>query len=236
MPMTFNRIPRRGYYVHYGKGVDTGKYKHYFCGRNDIAEAICPNCDKPLLKLLSLDTSDPRLELQDSPFAMLPLLYCWTCNISQGPPFCYQVQDDGLVRLISYGKGKAGDTFPYVPYNDYPVYFPGSPAGFSPVPSETDEAMEWHYVGDESDELEAKYGRIVEKVYGESARHQVGGVPFLVQGPTEEVCELCGRALPFFATIADDNLDARGFASGGVQTIFHYCRECHVAHVNCDTD
>jgi hypothetical protein len=53
-------------------------YEHFFCGVNGIDGAICPNCKKPLLCFLTLDCSDPRIEV---PCPTVPFLYCWSCKI-----------------------------------------------------------------------------------------------------------------------------------------------------------
>lgn len=91
----------QGYFLEIVKPQDDG-HRHAFCGPHLIPGAHCPNCDKPLLRFLSLDTCDPRLGLQHCPFPALPLVYCWTCNIAQ-EPFLYQVNADGGVQLLQYG-------------------------------------------------------------------------------------------------------------------------------------
>jgi hypothetical protein len=88
-------LPEHGHFVVYDQArymadyfVDiaadkqlNNKYFHHFCGPNTTPGAWCPNCDKPLLKFMDLDASDPRLEIACDPSFRLPLLYCWTCNL-----------------------------------------------------------------------------------------------------------------------------------------------------------
>ena len=129
-----------------------------------------------------------------------------------------------FINIVRYGKGFVADDFPY---ECYPVFFPGCPVNLSPVPAEIDKAMEWHYTGDESSDLEVQYGPLTDKVFDEWTRHQVGGFPLLIQNPREWVCPLCDTPVPLMATIADDNLDTRRFTRNhGVQTVFHYCKRC----------
>ncbi len=233
--MEFLRIPRHGYYVEYGEHVDPGPYRHYFCGENCIPGAHCPNCDKPLLLMLNLDTTDPRLELTGFPSRMLPLLYCWTCDIAQDPPFCYRVLSDGSVELVRFGKGRSQpDDFPYAPY---PVFFPGSAATLRQVPADVEEAMQWYECGTRDEALEKRYGAIVDRVYDDWTRHQVGGIPMMIQCAVEVKCQVCGQPAPLLAAIADNTTDDRGFvANAGVQSLFHVCLACASIHAYSEFD
>ena len=92
---TVDALPSQAYFVHYDESKPLASYfcdvehddqlnvlhHHVFCGPNNIPGAWCPNCDKPLLNILDLDTSDPRLELGTALPSSLPLLCCWTCNV-----------------------------------------------------------------------------------------------------------------------------------------------------------
>lgn len=55
--------------------------KDIFCGQHLINQSVCPNCDKPLLRLLSLNVSNlfPHFATDT-----LHFLFCWTCELAQG--------------------------------------------------------------------------------------------------------------------------------------------------------
>src|SRR5689334_3129472 len=88
---TFRTITPQGYVLQEWAGkLKKPEFAHYFCGPHDVPGAICPNCSKPLLRLLALDTCDPRLGLEYCPFPVLSLFSCLTCEISMHP-FSYQL-------------------------------------------------------------------------------------------------------------------------------------------------
>jgi len=77
-----------------------------------------------------------------------------------------------------------------------------------------------------------------------SPRHQVGGSPF-IDNPTNISCPVCSTEMPLLAAICDDATGNNPFGvevansfvgNGGVQMIFHLCRECSVvgAYHSCD--
>jgi len=238
-------------------------YRHVFCGPNEISGAWCPNCNKPLLKLLDLDTSDPRLELGSGTPLRLPLLYCWTCNICEiaksayfagvgdmdidwfvspsyldltmlvrlpanekthGLPFMYKLFESGSVELIQYGKGGCTGMFPYG--GDYPLSFPGVRASLYKISDEVAEAIYAENRQDESMEyIFRDHNELSE------TRHQVGGEPLLIQKDIDltMVCPSCGKLMPRFASIGDDNLDPRGFVGDKwTQVIYHFCKQCQI--------
>src|SRR5258708_9570244 len=85
------------YYVDYARDVAlSGEHGHRFCGPHDIDGAWCPNCDKALLRFLTLDTADLRLGLEYSPVRLIHLLFCWECNVAQGTvyPFHARMEAD----------------------------------------------------------------------------------------------------------------------------------------------
>jgi len=235
--MSLLSIPYHGYYVEYSGELDHGPYKHFFCGEHNIPGATCPNCEKPLLRTLNLGTSDPRLEITDSPFPMLPLLFCWVCAIQSDPPFLYRIEDDGGVMLLRHGTGFEFEKEDQFPYPDYPTFFPGRPALLNRVPAEEEEAMRWNEDAEHDESLEEKYEPIVDGIFDRWAVHQVGGVPMLVQFAPNYDCPTCKERMPLLSTIADDNTSERGFTdNSGIQMLFSYCRKCHVVAACCDSD
>ncbi|MDQ2801010.1 MAG: hypothetical protein M3Y13_15360 [Armatimonadota bacterium] len=74
----FPADPAQGYFVDYARAADASPdFDHVFCGPHEVDGAWCPNCRKPLLRFLALDTRDNRLRLPNSLGPMLSLLFCW---------------------------------------------------------------------------------------------------------------------------------------------------------------
>ena len=53
-------VPRSGFVVRFDGDA---AHRHEACGAHEIDGAVCPNCAKPMLRMLSLDTADERLQL-----------------------------------------------------------------------------------------------------------------------------------------------------------------------------
>lgn len=213
-------------------------YHHTFCGEQRLPGAMCPNCHKPLLQLLSLDTADPRLNLPNAPIRSIPLLYCWTCCITS-EYFYYRLLPPGnAVEVISYGKGVLDEVeYPYTPYPDF---FPGSGVELIKM-SDAEQWFHkklnafWREHPELDDESYEQYQQFAQQHHDlDVAYHQVGGEPqFVQQWDTWAIqCPICHGAMPFLASILDDNLDPRGFTdTGETQTVFTYCKKCHVVGV-----
>lgn len=203
---------------------------HRFCGVNTTAGAVCPNCKRPLLRFILLNLSDPllvdlRRVLQCSE---LPVLWCWTCTLSQGW-FSYELADDG--RSVILRSVQIGDPSPGFPYEDYPVAFPGGGAKLLPVAPEIQAKIR---------ELNAGSTAFHEVNLEPWARpsHTVGGEAFLNQrNLREKTCGDCATPLRFMATVADDCLDARGFAGNPfVQVVYWWCEKCRRIGAEQDSD
>jgi len=211
----------QGYFVEFIHPQDEG-FQHVFCGPHEISDAWCPNCDKPLLRFLSLDTRDPRLRLQDKSFPLLHLLNCWTCKVAQRP-FFYRINPDGGVNLLEYGSGFEGPDFPY---EDYPQHFPGAPIQLIPL---TDEEQQTIYGLNEGilEPFDTPFNTRLS-----CPAHQVGGEPFLIQSDWDcwkLNCPVCRQEMPFLASVGDSNLLPRGFTDNAyVQFGFSYCPTCDV--------
>ncbi len=195
--------------------------KHYFCGENNISGAICPNCNKALLILLTVDLTDERLSLSNRFFNKLPLLFCWTCDLARYD-FYYKIENEREINILYYKKGNVYDDFPY---SNYPNYFPQKYARLEKISK---------YYQDVISKLNKdliKYSevlRIDSKLT--SPQHQIGGEPYLLQGEIDDLaCPTCNQQMPFLAAICDDNGDQRGFVGNDyVQIIYYYCEKCNV--------
>jgi len=226
--------PSQGYFVDYQATAEAASdFGHYFCGPQEVGGALCPNCRKPLLRFLALDTCDSRLNLQGSPSETLSLLFCWTCNIAQ-ERFLYRILADG-VEFLRYGRGGVEADFPY---EGYPIFFPGARATLRQMTAE-----EQHLIVLQQSNLETEADALARSEFARQrpdlsdVRHQVGGEPFLLQPFAAGECPDCGGEMPFLASIGNDCLDVRGLAGeDGVQVLFQYCRRCHIVGVYQETD
>ena len=226
--------PSQGYFVDYQVAPEGGTdFGHYFCGPQKVGGALCPNCHKPLLRFLALDTHDSRLKLQGCPSETLSLFFCWTCNIAQ-ELFLYCILADGI-ELLRYGRGGVETDFPY---EGYPIFFPGARATLRQMTAE-----EQHLIVLQQSNLETEADALARAEFMRQrpdlseVRHQVGGEPFLMQPFVAGECPDCGGEMPFLASIGDDCLDVRGLVGeDGVQVIFQYCRRCYIVGVYQETD
>jgi len=98
---------------------------HLFCGPHKIEGAACPNCSKPLLRLVSLTATDLRLNVDPSKINAVHLLYCWTCSIPNGV-FSYRLRPNGSVDLLNSPAPWDGAIDPRGPFDRY-IGGPGGP-------------------------------------------------------------------------------------------------------------
>ena len=150
----------------------------------------------------------------------------WTCNICQDD-FFYQLLLDGGISILRYLPGFHDVDFPY---ENYPDPFPGTPVRL--VPLTVPEQALIRGLNRDTIDFTTLWGP--EKKL-DDIRHQVGGEPRLIQEVWKlwaMQCPSCGQEMDFLASIADNNLDSRGFAGyGGVQTGCSYCPDCHIVGV-----
>jgi len=86
------------YFVEYAND-ESAEYRHIRFGEHAIPGAWCPYCDKPLMRIMELDTHDPRLGMMEFPFSRLPLVYCYKCELCLGP-FYYQINSDETITIL----------------------------------------------------------------------------------------------------------------------------------------
>lgn len=202
------------------------KRPHRFCPSAAIAGADCPNCKKPLLRLLTLQTSElPFWRSRAKVPAAIHLLYCWTCAIPYGR-FGYRIRRGGNVEILKYKDHEAGAFGPDGPYDGYTGKFPERKVGLRAL-SGKEQKLALQLRADE--EFDEKNRHLTDPV------HQIGGIP-MIYNPEEVQCSACGRDIPFFATICDN---ARGqdyqadtsstfVGCSSVQMVFHWCAACAV--------
>jgi hypothetical protein len=210
--------PKRGYLVT-DRGSTRSRRAHSLFGTNDVPGGTCPNCNKPLLLLLTLDTADRRLGIRDCPMPRLPLLFCWTCNVAQSN-FVYRLEADA-VQLVEFGVGGVVTDFPYP---SYPTNFPQRAVKLEPL-TDLDQQM-IHLINE--GELEPIWGRQYTPIFTTPV-HQVGGEPLgsNIDFDTDRECRECGSSMRFLASIADDAGDGLAITQNAyVQTLFFLCRKC----------
>ena len=210
--------PSEPYHLRLVRSLPPDQPRHTFCGPNEFPGGGCPNCGVPLQVFFTLDSADQRLGIPASAGARLPLLWCWCCPVLEGP-LVYRVSARG-VALISYKKGQPTPGFPYPAY---PRPFPSALARLIPISSRAQRLIS---------ELNAGHPSFHPR-YREASvpTHQVGGAPFLLQGPDYQKssaddlsCPACRKPMPLFAAVGNRCLDPRGLCGNDfVQVLFHLC-------------
>jgi len=217
--------PPEGLLVHFRAGSGA---RHVACGEHAIDGADCPNCNKPLLRMLSLDTMDERLGLQHLGVAFVHLLFCWTCNLAQERT-AYELLPSGGVRLLRYQEGGCESDFPY---EDYPRFFDGADVALDPVP-----AQEAKTIARLNDGSLSSWDLPKRDRHLATPRHQVGGKPLFLQGEPAVLCPKCSAPMTFIACCGDATPDGRGFTGNElVQVVFMLCARdlIVVSYQECD--
>ena len=122
--------PEWGYWLNFCPPAT--EVQHDFCGAHDIAGASCPNCKKPLLRLLSLHAEDERLAIDPARNSVVHLLYCWICSIPFGE-FSYRLGADGSVELLKVPARYQYEFGPDGPYDGYTGIFPNQRVSLQPM-------------------------------------------------------------------------------------------------------
>lgn len=223
--MTFASTPTQSYKLSFGGSLASkiSTAEHVFGGQHELLDADCPNCHKPLLRFLALNTRDPKLGLKTLQCSVVSLLWCWTCNVAQ-TPFFYRQIDATRIRILKYGRGGVTKTFPY---RDYPDAFPRRTCRLKIM------------TGKEKNSILSYYQKSGELPLKSTMQHQVGGIPFLWRELNDARlnCPLCREAMPFLAVISDDG--GAGVSICGntaLRHVFHFCSKCSVvgAYQDCD--
>lgn len=217
----------RGYYLEFKKS----RFAHAIGGRNELPGAVCNGhkCDRPFLRLLTLDLKDPKLSfipaLKHGP--SLPLLYCWPCG---GEP-TYRLDPSGRITVI--GRSSTGREKDF-PYPDYPEAFPKRAASLVPVPAEIQLRIREANAGTIDPGL--KFSRKLASHM--EPHHHIGGAPYLVQGDREPgPCPQCGEPMPVLASASSESGSERGFVDDPfTQVVFEYCSSCRIVSATHESD
>ena len=211
--MEFHARPAQAYFLHpYGE-LPTGLPAHSL-GRTDSVLENCVQCGQPLSTLLSLVTSDERLDLSKLGMARLNL-----CACTGGCEVEYTIAEDGgLAALRDTQAGSAPMRRELISPDFCPIALHAVPdriveARTLAVEGRLDEAGLWARGFD-----------------WQTPTHQIGGRPATprnkIPAPT---CPLCGKAPPFFASVVCGIVRRAGLDQPDqIQTLFFVCRECPV--------
>jgi len=216
-------LPTQGYWLDFTPG--NPEAIHDFCGAHEIHGGQCPYCSKPLVRVLSLDSSDARLGVDASKTPVVHLLYCWTCSIPYGE-FSYRIHSDDSIEILQippiyrYAFGADG------PYSGYTGEFPHRRAALKPLSEKEQAQLQSAATGNTEPPSELAV-----------PRHQVGGFPF-IYNPSVVACPSCSGEIPLLAAICDaagvsggENevpVEHRFTGDDSKQMIFHFCRPCSV--------
>ncbi len=193
-----------------------GSFAHELCGPHKIVGAWCPNCKKPLLRLLTLDCADTNLaELRAEGLSVVHLLVCWTCRLAQKPLYYKQERYD--VTLLKWGKGGACTDFPYAAY---PIAFPVALVSLVRIGGREADAMARVVQGD----VRPYHLPRAQQWLG-LPKHQVGGFPVGIHPSSRPKCCKCKASMSPLAAICDTASDGLVFAGNYfVQVVFWLCR------------
>jgi hypothetical protein len=203
--------------------------KHLFCGENNIVGGNCIYCQKPLLRILTLDASDHVLNMDATRHPAVHLFYCWTCSIPYDE-FSYKIKQDGSIEILKLPKKNLGELGMEGPYEGYTGVYPLKQVSLIPL---TEEEQKQELTGSLRD-LDRDIGK---------GRHQIGGFPYIFN-PVKIDCLQCRQEMPLLACI-EDNAIGNGFVkdesnsfvgNSGVQMLFHFCRNCSIVSAthSCD--
>ncbi|MCP3933362.1 MAG: hypothetical protein GY705_30200 [Bacteroidetes bacterium] len=218
------------------------EFVHYYGGEHSIEDAECPNCNKPLILHLTLDTSDTRLNISNKIFSKMPLVYCMRCSLSWYD-FQYQILSNEKVRLIQYYEGETvqDDWDEEIGVESFPkIKF-----GLKPVPKDVESLYDKLNSGAElTEDEESEIAKFTDKyaipeVGGYpivDISNQIGGRAFLCQQLDDPVCPGCEKDMYFIASLTNDKRNSLKITFNGVQIVYFYCPDCYLVHVqhSCD--
>jgi hypothetical protein len=195
---------------------------HWLGGKCNLQGAYSPNSGRPLTQLASLCLGGSGISWKSEGIKRLPLLYGWSCSISEGP-FWYEPNYNKII-ILKYVKGVASKDFPY---ENYPDSFPEIQVDAKKISSAQQEIISRinNSSGDERFDLILKSPNLGRP------RHQVGGAPYFVGklGGTPS-CLRCNKSMSFFASIENGNYySLEGFwGNNFAQLVFYNCTACNI--------
>jgi len=119
----------------------------------------------------------------------------------------------------------SGPGIPGFPYPNYPESFPSERVELLPITPDIQKIIILMNEGreEECDEFSRKHELYMPK-------NQIGGIPLLLQGATENPkCQNCRLSMPFLICISNRASFSNRFTDYDyVQVIFYFCSDCQV--------
>lgn len=113
----------------------SGRYNHFFGGKNDLEIADFPHGEHPLHRVFSLDLADPRLGFSMNKVTQLPLLYGF---VFDGCELQYSVLSNTSIKILNLVPQKSSSGWPYP---EYPAHFDRLPIEIGSSAHADDEAI-----------------------------------------------------------------------------------------------
>jgi hypothetical protein len=234
-------------------------HDHWQGGKARHAEAVCTTCDRPLLLLWDLNGKDPRFRVDGSQvfkwLDRLPLYYCWTCCAEMD--YCVTAPNR-IVILKNEGTYQGRD----FPYKRFPLEFRRQPLQLdqlADMPQSLKKLIPYHW----GEPVPTKVRKYFANWLGHRVKdgfdiwwHQLGGLPWLVQGPEEILCPnpRCPGSrhrwrMKILAVIRNDPPSGlpmietmrqvkrvHGDFDHWNEVVFHICKKCLTIHVGSRCD
>jgi len=177
-------------------------YDHSIGGTHDIENGRCPNCRKPLMLHLSLDTRDERIGLHPSKIKIVRFLYCMRCPLSWYD-FQYQMTNDTSIRVLKSYTEEVGELAEWE----------------EEVGIEIINFMAIDLIPVTSADLAKK-----------DVRNHIGGQPYYCQRLDDPECPGCDKPMTFRISLTNAYREKAVFTFSTVQIAFFYCQDCSIVH------
>jgi hypothetical protein len=182
-----------------------------------------------MTRLLTLDTSDIRLETGGLRVSTLPILICHTCVYWVGP-FYYQLISVDQVSVFEYNF--IAD--PEWNANFGLLEFPRKEIELLPIDDSTQQIIQRFNDGEILlTDLLPLLG------WDNDLYHQIGGEPILIQNNPDKIvlCPKCSLPMPFLASMGNgDEGDGGFFGYPFAQLLVHFCRICQIVAGEIEVD
>lgn len=208
------------------------KGRHWQGGPNDYQGATCPKCKRPLVLIWDFDCKDSKMKTWgESSFfggrSRMPLFYCFKCI----GVLSYRLTADNKVSVLrnyqtgvdDFQKELAGVVSYDFPYEPFPNQFELMPIQIEEIPREIERLQALRFILTRFDQfarlndrhkdnalLSKWYGRKIDDLPNNMELHQLGGIPYRLQGRVHRPCpqKSCSshkkeEPMDFLATIPD---------------------------------
>ena len=186
---------------------------------------------------LTLDTTDPSLDLQHLGINKLPLLFCNRCSLAWHD-LTYVVASNGDIDLVEFF---TGETMWEEWYEDVGVdVFPRRPFTLTSIPDRLQELYDRlnddeELTRSEEEKIAALTGQVCEYPIADVI-NQVGGRSFLCQRLDDPVCVHCfkqgeRREMFFLASLTNDAARQFKITFPSLQIVFFFCPHCRAVKV-----